>query len=72
MQCVNVNVIMREFVLARHLPDHEDVAHEEGEGAGWEEQEVGPVKGKVPKSKNFQIHRCHVNDSHTHTQQLLC
>jgi len=28
MQCVNVNVIRREVALARHIPDHEDNAHQ--------------------------------------------
>jgi len=28
MQCVNVNVIRREFVLARHIPDCEDIVHQ--------------------------------------------
>ena len=50
MQCVDVNVITREFVLARYLPDHEDVAHQS------RGKELGGESGKLDMLREkFQV-----------------
>ena len=56
MQCVNINVITREFVLARHLPDHEDIAHQRREKElGGESRKLDMLREKFlsPKISKF-------------------
>ena len=54
MQCVHINVIMREFVLARHLPDHEDVVHQRrGKELGGESKKLDMLREKFPQVQNF-------------------
>jgi hypothetical protein len=39
-ELVDINVTPRVFVLARHMPDHEDIVCQRG-GRSWGEDEVG-------------------------------
>ena len=74
MQCVNINVITREFVLARHLPNHEDIAHQRREKElGGESRKLDMLREKFlsPKFSEFVHSMCHVIDSHTHTTTPL-
>ena len=51
-QCVNVNVITREFVLARHLPNHEDVVHQSrGKELGGESGKLDMLRKKFQAQK---------------------
>ena len=52
MQCVDVDVITREFVLARHLPDHEDIVHQS------RGKELGGESGKLDMLREkFQVQK---------------
>ena len=74
MQCVDINVITREFVLARHLPNHEDVAHQRrGKELGGESRKLDVLREKFlsPKIAKFVCSTWHMIDSHTHTTTPL-
>ena len=51
MQCVDVDVIAREFVLARHLPDHEDIVHQSRKELGGESGKLDMLREKFQAQK---------------------
>ena len=52
MQSVDVDVITREFVLARYLPNHEDVVHQS------RGKELGGESGKLDMLREkFQVQK---------------
>ena len=62
MRCVNVDVITREFVLARHLPDHEDIAHRSrGKELGGESRKLDLLREKFLSPKISKIHTFNVS-----------
>jgi len=71
MQCVNINVIRIEFVLARHIPNHEDiVCQRRGKELGGEQGRAWSSMWlmenfRSPRISKFRLSTCHVIDSHT-------